>query len=110
MTKDEAIAELDRLKAAANEARKIWEEHDNRYRESIREIGLISLGLKPGDVVIARGKRYSVTHARPALSWRPKGHATPAAKMIKKDGTVGERDISEWDGWVLEAKETSDDA
>lgn len=109
MTKDEAIAELDRLRAAKDQAQKVYEEHAGRYRTAIREIGLISIGLTPGDVVIVRGKRYSVTHAKPAESWRFRDHAFPAGGMIKKDGTVGERDIPDWDGWAPETKAPSDE-
>ena len=98
MTPQEAQRQIDhasnRVSELEGELRAAW----RTLSGTVDRVGLVVLGLSHVDVIRYGGKRYSVTGARYRY-----GEIEPRGIMIKKDGTIGERELSSYcRGWERE--------
>ena len=98
MTKSEAQRQIDHASNRVNELEGARRQAQRALGETVDRVGLVVLGLNLGDVIRYSGKRYSVTGARYRY-----GKIEPRGIMIKKDGTIGERELSSYcRGWERE--------
>lgn len=88
-----AQAAIDAAKSRADDAGRQLADACTALRQVVDARGLCVLGLRFGDVIEERGKRYSVCGA--VYNWTMK----PRARLIKKDGTLGADARIIYDGW-----------
>lgn len=101
MTKDEAERQIkiarDRVSALQGE----MSAANRALYKVVADCGLIILDMKAGDVLRCKGKLYSVVGAKMGIF----GGIKPAARLIKKDGTLSERELPDFGDWEREDAE-----
>ena len=101
MTQDEANRQMQAARSRVTQLRGELQAAERAERETCARVGLVTLGLNVGDILMSQGNRYIVTGAR-LRYWR----VEPAAKLIKKDGTTGAREMPSHSTFVVERATT----
>ncbi len=95
MDKDEALRLIKVEQDAVKAIEKDLELAKQRCRDVVSEVGLCALGLKKGDILLCRGKRWIVDRAE-VSSYGYYRDIHLVALNIRKDGSAGKSPMPEW--------------
>ena len=101
MTQDEAKRQMQVARSRVTQLRGELQAAEKAERETCARVGLVTLGLNVGDIIVSRGHRYIVTGARFRYL-----RVVPVAVLIKKDGTTGAREMPSYSTYVVERATT----